>query len=167
MKESEISDSQILEEVKDILSDHRLRRCRQCTHSSADGTRCTQLKIPISPYQYAGECKHYITNEELVIQQTREALKLHEKEERKINHLLTMCLNSLDASMLFLEDFANRVETEYKRAEARELAHLVLRYFDVAYLNKDNADAVIDLMKKMDSCGVMEESDFNHYNFRR
>jgi hypothetical protein len=236
MKESEISDSQILEEVKDILSDHRLRRCRQCTHSSVDCTRCTQLKIPISPYQYAGECKHYITNEELVIQQTREALKLHEKEERKINHLLTMCLNSLDASMLFLEDFANRVETEYKRAEARgtgdpkvrkadrqwianlkrankemsrciegarrqynhyimpifnkvffdkesnkydvemyddhqsdamELAHLVLRNFDVAYLNKDNADAVIDLMKKMDSCGVMDDRDFNHYNFRR
>lgn len=236
MKENEITDSQILEEVKDILSDPRLRRCRQCTHSSVDCSICTKLKIPISAYHYAGDCKHYITNEQLVIQQTREALKLHEREERKINHLLTMCLNSLDASMLFLEDFANRVETEYKRAEFRgtgdpkvrkadrqwiatlkrankemarciegarrqynhfvmpifnkvffdkesnkydvemyddhqsdamELAHLVLRYFDVAYLNKDNGDAVIEQMKKMESCGVMEEKDFNHYNFRR
>jgi hypothetical protein len=42
-----------------------------------------------------------------------------------------------------------------------------MRYFDVAFLNKANADEILDLMKKMDSCGVMEESDFNHYNFRR
>lgn len=28
-------------------------------------------------------------------------------------------------------------------------------------------NASFDMMKKMDSCGVMEESDFNHYNFRR
>ena len=53
------------------------------------------------------------------------------------------------------------------QSDATELAHLVLRYFDVAFLNEANAQKVIGLMKTMDSCGVMEEKDFNHYNFRR
>ena len=53
------------------------------------------------------------------------------------------------------------------QSDAMELAHLVLRYFDVAFLKKENADAVIQLMQTMDSNGVMEEKDFNHYNFRR
>ena len=185
---------------------------------------------------YAGMCKWYETHNERIIRQTRENLKKQEREEQKVNHLLTMALNCIDASMLFLEDFAQRVEKEYKIAELKgtgdprvrkadrtwignlkkankaminniegarrqfqhyvmpiynkvfydkevkqydvemyddhqsdcsELAHLILRYFDVAFLNKSNADAVIELMKSMKSCGVMEESDFNHYNFRR
>jgi hypothetical protein len=53
------------------------------------------------------------------------------------------------------------------QSDATELAHLVLRYFDVAFLNEANAQKVIGLMKTMDSCGVMEDKDFNHYNFRR
>lgn len=236
MKESEITDEQILEETREILANPQLRRCSQCANANEECTWCFQMKKPLTKWMYAGMCKFFETNEEKIIRQTREALRKQEKEEQKINHLLTMCLNCLDASMLFLEDFACRVEKEYKIAELKgsgdprvrkadrawianlkkankaminnidgarkqfqhyvmpiynkvfydkevkqydvemfddhqsdccELAHLVLRYFDVAFLNKSNADAVIDMMKKMDSCGVMEESDFNHYNFRR
>lgn len=236
MKESDVTDVQILEEVRDILSNPQLRRCAQCANANEDCSWCAELKKPLKRYMYAGMCKFYETNEERIIRQTRENLKKQEKEEQKINHLLTMALNCIDASMLFLEDFAGRVEKEYKIAEFKgtgdsrvrkadrtwignlkkankamvnniegarkqfqhyvmpiynkvfydkdvkqydvemyddhqsdccELAHLILRYFDVAFMNKSNADAVIDLMKKMDSCGVMEESDYNHYNFRR
>lgn len=236
MKESEVTDEQILEEVREILSNPQLRRCSQCANANEDCSYCSQMKKPLAKWMYAGMCKYYETHEERIIRQTRENLKKQEKEEQKINHLLTMCLNCIDASMLFLEDFAQRVEKEYKIAELKgtgdprvrkadrtwianlmkankamcnniegarkhyqhfvmpifnkvffdkevnkydvemyddhqsdcnELAHLVLRYFDVAFMNKRNADAVIELMKTMDSCGVMEESDFNHYNFRR
>lgn len=236
MKESEITDEQIVEEVREILTNPQLRRCSQCANANEDCSWCSHLKKPLSRYMYAGHCKFYETNEEKIIRETRERLKKQEKEEKKINHLLTMCLNCIDASMLFLEDFANRVEKEYRIAELKgtadprivkadrawianlmkankamcnniegvrkqyqhyvmpifnkvffdkevnkydvesyddhqsdcnELAHLVLRYFDVAFLNKSNADAVIELMKSMKSCGVMEDSDFNHYNFRR
>lgn len=236
MKESEVTDKQIMEEVKDILSNPQLRRCSQCANSDDACTYCSLLKKPLTKWMYAGMCEHYETHEERIIRQTRENLKKQEREETKVNHLLTMALNCIDASMLFLEDFAQRVEKEYKIAELKgtgdprvrkadrnwianlkkankaminniegvrkqfqhyvmpiynkvfydrevrqydvemyddhqsdcnELAHLVLRYFDVAFMNKANADAVIALMKTMDSCGVMEEKDFNHYNFRR
>jgi hypothetical protein len=236
MKESDVTDAQIIEEVKEILSNPQLRRCSQCAYSNEDCSWCSQMKKPLAKFMYAGMCKYFETNEERIIRQTRENLKKQEREEQKVNHLLTMALNCIDASMLFLEDFAQRVEKEYKIAELKgtgdprvrkadrtwignlkkankamlnnidgarkqfqhyvmpiynkvfydkevkqydvemyddhqsdctELAHLVLRYFDVAFLNKSNADAVIELMKSMKSCGVMEESDFNHYNFRR
>ena len=236
MKESDVTDAQIMEEVKEILSNPQLRRCSQCAYSNEDCSWCSQMKKPLAKFMYAGMCKYFETNEERIIRQTRENLKKQEREEQKVNHLITMALNCIDASMLFLEDFAQRVEKEYKIAELKgtgdprvrkadrnwianlkkankamlnniegarkqyqyyvmpifnkvfydkdvqkydvemyddhqsdcnELAHLVLRYFDVAFLNKANADAVIELMKSMKSCGVMEESDFNHYNFRR
>lgn len=236
MKESEVTDKQIMVEANHILSNHKLRKCSQCVFADDECTYCSLLKKTLAKWMYAGLCKHYETHEERIIRQTRENLRRQEKEERKVNHLLTMALNCIDASMLFLEDFAQRVEKEYKIAELNgtgdprvrkadrtwignlkkankamlnnidgarkqyqhyvmpifnkvffdkevnrydvemyddhqsdcsELAHLVLRYFDVAFLNKSNADAVIELMKSMKSCGVMEESDFNHYNFRR
>jgi hypothetical protein len=236
MKETDITDAQILEEAKEILANPQLRRCSQCANADEECTRCSLLHKPLTKFMYAGMCKYFETHQERIIRQTREALRKQELEEVKVNHILTMCLNCLDASMLFLEDFADRVEKEYKRADlfgtgnpkvrkadrnwisslkrankemvrciegarrqyncfvmpifnkvffdkemnkydvqmyddhqsdAAELAHLVLRYFDIAYLNKANADAVINLMKTMDSCGVLEEKDFNHYNFIR
>lgn len=228
MKESEVTDEQILEEAKVLFENPQLRRCNACAHADNDCTHCSQLNKPLTKYMYAGMCKFFETHEERIIKETREAMRRQEKEETKINHLLTMCLNCLDVSMLFLEDFATRVgkyevDPNYKKqdrnwimslkkanremsrciegarrqynhyvmpifnkvffdkdvnkydvemyddhqSDAMELAHLVLRYFDVAYLNKSNADAVVELMSKMQSCGVMEESDFNHYNFRR
>ena len=237
MEETKVTDEQILEEAREIFSANpQMRKCKACAYADEDCSRCSKLNKPLTKRMYAGMCKFYETHEERIIRETREALKIQEKEERKVNHLLTMCLNCLEASMLFLEDFANRVETEYKRAEMRgtgnpkvrqndrnwignlkrankamsnniegarrqyqhfvmpilnkvfydkdtnkydvemfddylsdatELAHLVLRYFDVAFMNEANAQKVIGLMKTMDSCGVMEEKDFNHYNFRR
>ena len=237
MKESEITDEQIKEEIKEVLLEKKLRVCAQCTHASADMTFCTKYKKPfISKLQYAGNCNEYITNEELVIRKTREKLKQQERQERKANHLITMCLNCIEASMLFLEDFNERIEREYKFADivntgnpavrkadrqwianlkrankemirniegamkqynhyvmpifnkvflnkesgeydveqyddhmsdSWELAHLVLRYFDVAYMNPENAEAIIEHMKQMKSCGVMEDMDYIRYNYRR
>ena len=236
MEENKVTDEQIIKEAKEIFANKELRRCNACAYASEDCSRCSKTNNPISKFMYAGMCKFFETNEEKIIRETREALKAQEKEEKKINHLLTMCLNCIEASMLFLEDFAERVEKEYKiaewrgigdarvrkidrawmaslkkgvkamkahmdglqkqynhfvqpifdkvfydkgngrynvelyddhQADAMELAHLVLRYFDVAYLNVGNVEKIIGLMKTMDSCGVMEDNDFKHYNFRR
>lgn len=82
-------------------------------------TWCSHFKKPLAKWMYAGQCKFYETDEERIIRLTREKLKKQEKEETKINHLLTMCLNCIDASMLFLEDFAQRVEKEYKIADMK------------------------------------------------
>lgn len=234
---TDITDEQILKEAETIFNENpQLRKCSQCIHSNEDCSRCNKVGIPLTRVSYSGLCPNYMTHEQRLIEQTRANLAKHERENKKVNHLLTMTLNCIDAAMLFFEDFSGRIEREYKIAEKRgigdarvrkndrawmaelkrgikgmkthmvglqkqynhlvqpifdkvfydkgsgrynvelyddhqsdamELAHLVLRYFDVAYLNVGNVEKIIGLMKTMDSCGVMEDNDFKHYNFIR
>ena len=87
MKESEVTDEQILEEVREILANPQLRKCSQCANANEECSWCSQLKKPIAKYMYAGMCKFFETHDERIIRQTRENLKKQEKEEQKINHL--------------------------------------------------------------------------------
>lgn len=112
------TDEQIREEVAKTLENPELRKCFQCVHGE-NCRECEKLHIPISKYQYAGHCKHYITNEELMVLQAKERMAEIEKNEKKLNHILTMCFNCIEVAMLLLEDFEGRVEVEYQRAETR------------------------------------------------
>ena len=235
MKEERYTDEQIRAEVNKTLENPQLRRCSHCFYGE-DCTRCKKLNIPISKYQYAGFCKHFITNEEKLVEEAKEAMVLTAKNERKLNHILTMMLNGVEAAMLFMEDFEQRIEAEYKRAEARgtgdpkvrksdrqwivnltraykaikkdlegarrqythyfepmlnkvffdkeskvydaqsyddhmsdanELARVMMKYFDKAYLSFDNADAIEKFIDSLEGVGVMEEADYKRYNLRR
>ena len=235
MKEERYTDEQIRAEVNKTLENPQLRRCSHCFYGE-DCIRCKKLNIPISKYQYAGFCKHFITNEEKLVEEAKEAMALTAKNERKLNHILTMMLNGVEAAMLFMEDFEQRIEAEYKRAEARgtgdpkvrksdrqwianlaraykaikkdlegarrqythyfepmlnkvffdkeskvydaqsyddhmsdanELARVMMKYFDKAYLSFDNADAIEKYIDSLEGVGVMEEADYKRYNLRR
>lgn len=235
MTEERYTDDQIRAEVNKTLENPQLRRCSHCFYGE-DCTRCKKLNIPISKYQYAGFCKHFITNEEKLVEEAKEAMALTAKNERKLNHILTMMLNGVEAAMLFMEDFEQRIEAEYKRAEARgtgdpkvrksdrqwianltraykaikkdlegarrqythyfepmlnkvffdkeskvydaqsyddhmsdanELARVMMKYFDKAYLSFDNADAIEKYIDSLEGVGVMVDDDYKRYNLRR
>lgn len=235
MKEERYTDEQIRAEVNKTLENPQLRRCSHCFYGE-DCTRCKKLNIPISKYQYAGFCKHFITNEEKLVEEAKEAMALTAKNERKLNHILTMMLNGVEAAMLFMEDFEQRIESEYKRAEARgtgdpkvrksdrqwisnlsraykaikkdlegarrqythyfepmlnkvffdkeskvydaqsyddhmsdanELARVMMKYFDKAYMSFDNADAIEKYIDSLEGVGVMVDEDYKRYNLRR
>ena len=235
MKEERYTDDQIRAEVNKTLENPQLRRCSHCFYGE-DCTRCKKLNIPISKYQYAGFCKHFITNEEKLVEEAKETMALTAKNERKLNHILTMMLNGVEAAMLFMEDFEQRIEAEYKRAEARgtgdpkvrksdrqwisnlsraykaikkdlegarrqythyfepmlnkvffdkeskvydaqsyddhmsdanELARVMMKYFDKAYLSFDNADAIEKYIDSLEGVGVMVDEDYKRYNLRR
>lgn len=228
------SDEQILEEARNIMQNPQLRYCKTCHHWCE--RHCNKLDKDVPSFQYAGLCKFYETNEEKVLREAREAIARLEHEERKLNHLLTLSLNSIETAMLFLEDFSGRIEKEYRRAEQKgigdsksrrndrewiqrlsrsykqmsnliegarrqythfvepqlnkvfldketgeydaasyddhmsdafEIAKLIFVYFDKAYNNKQNADAVFALLESQEGCGVMEEADFKRYNMIR
>jgi hypothetical protein len=123
MKESDVTDEQILEEVRDILSNPQLRKCSQCANANEECSWCTQMKKPLAKWMYAGMCKYFETHDERIIRQTRENLKRQEKEEQKINHLLTMALNCIDASMLFWKILLTelRRNTRWQNSRDREI----------------------------------------------
>ncbi len=133
MMEERYTDEQILQEVHKVLSNPQLRQCSHCIHG-ADLTRCAKLNIPISKYQYCGHCQHFMTDEEKMLLEAKEAVARLEKEEKKLNHILTMTLNCIESAMLFLEDFESRVEKEYKRAEARGTGDPRVRKNDRAWI---------------------------------
>ena len=130
---SKYTEEQIRTEVRKVLSNPQLRQCSHCIHG-ASLTRCEKLNIPITRFQYCGHCVHFMTDEEKVMQEAREAVARLEREERKINHVLTMLLNAIEAAMLYLEDFEARVEKEYKRAEARGTGDPRVRKNDRAWI---------------------------------
>ena len=96
---------------------------------------CAKLRIPISRFQYCGHCQHYMTDEEKMLQEAREAVERLEKEERKVNHVLTMMLNCVETAMLYMEDFDSRIEKEYKRAEMRGTGDAKVRKADRAWIS--------------------------------
>ena len=52
-----------------------------------------------------------------------------------MNHILTMALNSIETSMIYLEDFESRVEKEYQRAEMRGRGDAKVRKNDRAWIS--------------------------------
>ena len=127
------TDDKVKEQVLKTLSNPQLRQCSHCIHG-ASLTRCEKLNIPITRFQYCGNCKFFMTNEEKLMQEAREAVARLEREESKMNHVLTMTLNAIEAAMLYLEDFEARVEKEYKRAEARGTGDPRVRKNDRAWI---------------------------------
>jgi GGDEF domain-containing protein len=48
-----------------------------------------------------------------------------------------------------------------------EVAELNMRYFDVAFLNLNNAKKIMDELKAMATYRVFEDKDYKRYNFKR
>lgn len=234
MENKDITDEQIVKEVKEIVADPRHRRCNQCAHSNEACDRCTKLNIPISRFMYAGHCKAYETEEQKLIRQTREAIEQQAKENRKVNHILTMSLCCFEIGNILMDDFVERVENEYRRAEMRgvgdarvrradrtwmattkraykaikahaegagkqyqhyimpmfnkvfqengvydveayddhlsdvfEMAEVLMRYHNAAFLNLENAQKIMDTIKGMQGCDVFTEDDLKRYQFKR
>lgn len=134
MENKDVTDEQILEEVKEIVSNPEHRRCNQCTHSNEACDWCSKLRIPLTKFMYAGHCRSYETEEQKLIRQTREAIEQQAKENRKCNHILTMSLNCFEIGNILLDDFIERVEEEYKRAEVRGIGDARVRKADRAWM---------------------------------
>ena len=112
-----IPNEDILAEAKESLSDITMRKCNQCAWRNQDCTFCTKKKIKIASWMYAGLCSDYETDEERIIKMSKQRTDYILREERKINIMMTMCLNSIDMAMLFLEDIESRLKKQYSIAE--------------------------------------------------
>lgn len=136
MKEQDITDEQILEEAKEILANPYLRKCSACAFSDDQCTVCSKTGRVLFKNIYAGLCPHFETHEERIIRLSRQRLKNIEKEETKVNFLLTMALNSIDMSMIYLEDIESRLEREFKLAEMRGTGDPKVRASDREWMRK-------------------------------
>ena len=112
------TDEQTLKEVHKTLSNPQLRQCSHCIYG-ADYTICAKLHFPISRFQYCGHCQHFMTNEEKLVREAKEAMEKRDKETKKDDRLLTLSYTSVEMSIIYLEHFAARIEAEYNHALKR------------------------------------------------
>jgi hypothetical protein len=154
----DVTDDQIVAEAKMILEDKRLRKCSQCSKYDEKTHRCSFTGQEYSAFTYAGNCVGYETNEQKLVREAREAMAQLEKEERKLNHLLTMTINSIEMALLFLEDFSTRIEKEYKRAEAKRMGDPRCRKNDREWIGKMTRS-----MKQMNNLIEGVRRQYTHY----
>lgn len=154
--ERNYTDEQILQEVHTIMQNPQLRYCKSCHHWR--DRHCNKLDKDIPSFQYAGMCKYYETNDEKLLREAREAVAQLEKEERKLNHLLTMTINSIEMALLFLEDFSGRIEKEYKRAEQKRMGDPRCRKNDREWIGKMTRS-----MKQMNNLIEGVRKQYTHY----
>lgn len=138
------TDEQIREEVIKTTANPQLRRCAQCAHYSEAAARCEKLNIPTPRYQYCGHCKFFVTNEEKMIQEAKEALAKKEREYKKDDRILTMSFISVEMSMVYLEHFEARIEAEYNAAMKR----VESKYKSISERKTEEDEAYIKERKK-------------------
>ena len=120
----EVTDNQIKEQIKATFAEHpELKMCKSCYHRDHDKKFCPLLGKPAPDYMYG--CKHYITDEAYVIQQTRQRMledaEREKREDGEQNWRLTLALDCLNAGLRFLYDFESHANSHYERAVARGL----------------------------------------------
>lgn len=138
------TDEEIREEVLKATANPQLRRCSQCAHYNEERSRCEQLNIPTPRYQYCGHCKFFITNEEKMIQEAKIALAKKDREYKKDDRILTMSFISVEMSMVYLEHFEARIESEYNAAMER----IAAKYKSISERRTEEDEAYIKEKKK-------------------
>ena len=158
----EVTDQEILDQAKTIMKDvPQMKMCKTCFHCDKKTWQCQLLHIAAPSYMYG--CKHHLTDEEYIVQQTRKRMeadaKREEKEDGEQNWRLTLALDCLNAGLRFLIDFESHVQDHYNRSMKR-------RDLDEAAVAKKEKQFIKDMAakyKKIIESTTMAQKYYDHY----
>lgn len=144
------TDEQIREELHSTInSDPKLKCCANCCHYSLVAQYCSKIQKSFPRYFYG--CRHYITNEEMLIAKARENLIEQARECEKVEFILAMSLTVAGTTSLIVEDLERRVKSVYQREKENKAAKALRSDLQMA-AQMDRAFKVIaDCLKKIDS----------------
>lgn len=144
------TDEQIREELHStIASDPKLKCCANCCHYSLVAQYCSKIEKSFPRYFYG--CRHYITNEDMLIAKARENLIEQARECEKVEFILAMSLTVAGTTSLIVEDLERRVKSVYQREKENKAAKALRSDLQMA-AQMDRAFKVIaDCLKKIDS----------------
>ena len=143
-------DEQIREELHSTInSDPKLKCCANCCHYNLVAQYCSKMEKSFPRYFYG--CRHYITNEEMLIAKARENLIEQARECEKVEFILAMSLTVAGTTSLIVEDLERRVNSVYQREKENKAAKALRSDLQMA-AQMDRAFKVIaDCLKKIDS----------------
>lgn len=119
----DVIDNQIRDHIKVALYEKpELKKCSNCFHRVRDTKFCPIIGKPAPDYMYG--CRHHITDEAYLIQQTRKKMQedaeREKREDAEQNWRLTLSLDCLNAGLRFLYDFESHAKKHYERAVERD-----------------------------------------------
>ena len=136
------TDEQIREELHSAInSDPKLKCCANCCHYSLVAQYCSKIQKSFPRYFYG--CRHYITNEEMLIAKARENLIEQARECEKVEFLLAMSFTLAGTTSLVIEDLERRVKSVYQREKESKAAKALRSDLQMA-AQMDRAFKVID-----------------------
>lgn len=144
------TDEQIREELHSTInSDPKLKCCANCCHYNLVAQYCSKMEKSFPRYFYG--CRHYITNEDMLIAKARENLIEQARECEKVEFILAMSLTVAGTTSLIVEDLERRVNSVYQREKENKAAKALRSDLQMA-AQMDRAFKVIaDCLKKIDS----------------
>ena len=144
------TDEQIREELHSTInSDPKLKCCANCCHYNLVAQYCSKMEKSFPRYFYG--CRHYITNEDMLIAKARENLMEQARECEKVEFILAMSLTVAGTTSLIVEDLERRVNSVYQREKENKAAKALRSDLQMA-AQMDRAFKVIaDCLKKIDS----------------
>lgn len=144
------TDEQVREELHSTInSDPKLKCCANCCHYNLVAQYCSKMEKSFPRYFYG--CRHYITNEDMLIAKARENLMEQARECEKVEFILAMSLTVAGTTSLIVEDLERRVNSVYQREKENKAAKALRSDLQMA-AQMDRAFKVIaDCLKKIDS----------------
>lgn len=158
----EVTDKQIIEQMDALMKENPyLKKCATCYFRDHNKKWCVPKNLAAPDYMYG--CNDHITDEQYMIQQTRERMRKDAEreaaEDGEQNWRLTLSLDCLNAALRFLYDFETHAEAHYARAvKAKDL--------DEAAVSKKEKGFIKDMAKnykKMIEGIEQAEKYYRHY----
>ena len=114
------TEEQIEKQIEDMLSDHpEYKECGNCARCNLFLNKCEVSGAKIYAHLPAQQCRHYITNKELLIRETLNRLREQALELEKVENLLALSVTVANSTTCFLADLENRMKS-FRKTTADE-----------------------------------------------
>lgn len=144
------TDDQIRQELHATIgADPKLKCCANCCHYNLVAQYCSKIQKSFPRYFYG--CKHYITDEEMLVAKARENLIEQARECKKVEFLLAMCFTMGGGTSLMIEDLERRIQSIYQREKDSKAAKALRSDLRMASEMDRAFKNIQDFLKKIES----------------
>lgn len=109
---------EVLKDARKVMNE--LKPCKLCIYSNEDCDWCSENKMPIHPHQYG--CKKHMTNEEALVEITKEEFKKHSAQLRRLQLELDIMGYEIGAASQTLEKIDAELCQSYNAIKVKDEA---------------------------------------------
>ena len=115
------TEEQIEKQIETMLAEHpEYKECGNCARCNLFLNKCGVNGMKVYAHLPAQQCKHYVTNKELLIRETMNRLREQALQCEKIENLLALSVTIANSTTCFLADLEKRMKAFRNEATEQE-----------------------------------------------